>query len=256
MPRVTTEALVLRRTPYGETSQVAVFLTRSHGRITLILKGVHRLRARKGGGADLLDHCRVTWSSRRGSRSMPQLIERQLLSHHPGLRSRADLLAVGDCLVELLLGLLPEGQAVPAALDLALAFLAALERRPAPASVAPVVFALQGGMLRLTGFEPVLDRCVSCDRRPEAHHLLRVDALRGGVVCSVCRDGADHSFSLSATAAGVVRSLAGRDPRSLVDVTLPAAIETQVRHYHERMLSYVLERSPRCRLPAPVAGTP
>ena len=88
MGRVTTEAVVLRRTPFGETSQVAEFLTREHGRIALILKGVHRPRARKGGGVDLLDHCVLTYSVRRGSRALPQLTERRLLSHHPGLRLR------------------------------------------------------------------------------------------------------------------------------------------------------------------------
>ncbi|RKY20951.1 MAG: DNA repair protein RecO [Planctomycetota bacterium] len=253
MPRVTTEALVLRRTPFGETSQIAVFLTRSHGRVPLILKGVHRPRSRKGGGVDLFDHCRLTWASRKGSRAMAQLVERRLLSHHPALRSRTDLMAAGDCLGELLLGLLPEGQRLPRALDLSLAFLAALEARPAPPALATAVFALQGGMLRLTGFEPTLDRCVMCERRPEAHHLLRVDLVRGGIVCSGCRDGQDHSFSLSAAAARVVRGLTGRDPRSLSDVTLPAEIEAQVRRCHERMLAHVLERAPRCRLPAPAA---
>jgi DNA repair protein RecO (recombination protein O) len=250
MPRVTTEALALRRTPFGETSQVAVFLTRSHGRIPLILKGVHRPRSRKGGGVDLLDHCRLTWASRKGSRAMAQLVERSVVDHHPTLRSRADLMAAGGCLVELLQGLLPEGQRLPRALDLALAFLAALETGPPPSAVAPAVFALQGGMLRLTGFEPILDRCVSCERRPEAHHLLRIDPGRGGIVCSGCRDGQDHSFALSAAAAAVVRGLSRRDPRSLSDVSLPAELEAQVRRCHERFLVHVLERPPRCRLPA------
>ena len=248
MPRVTTEALVLRRTPFGETSQVVVFLTRSHGRMTLILKGVHRPRSRKGGGVDLLDHCQLLWFSRRGSRSMPQLSERKLLDHHPTLRRRADLSLAGSCLAELLLGLLPDEQPVPGVLELSLGFLGALEAGPPPRALPATMFALQGGMLRLTGFEPILDRCVSCERRTEAHHLLRCDPVRGGVVCSDCRNGKDYSFSLSAAAAGVIRSLAGRDPRSMADVTLPPEIEHQIGRYFERLFVHVLERPPRCSL--------
>lgn len=69
MPRVTTEAIVLRRTPFGESSQVAVFLSRAQGRVTLILKGVHRPRSRKGGGVDLLDRAQISWSSKASSAS-------------------------------------------------------------------------------------------------------------------------------------------------------------------------------------------
>lgn len=248
MPRVTTEALALRRTPFGETSQVAVFLTRSHGLLPLILKGVHRSRSRKGGAVDLLDHCRLHFSSRRGSRAMAQLNERRLLDHHPTIRRRSDLLLAGEYLVELLLGLVPEAQPLPRIFDLSLAYLGALEADPPGEALAPVVFALQGGILRLTGFELTLDRCVSCGRRPTLKHTLRCDPERGGVVCARCRDGRDHSFSLSAGAARVIRQLAGSDPRSLSPVTLPSDIDHQMRRYYDRVMTHVLERPSRCHV--------
>lgn len=248
MSRVTTEALALRRTPFGETSQIAVFLTRSHGRLPLILKGVHRPRSRKGGAVDLLDHCRVGFSSRRGSRAMAQVTERTVLCHHPAMRRRSDLLLAGEYLVELLQGLVPEAQAVPRVFDLSLAYLAALEAAPPQGSLAPAVFALQGGILRLTGFELTLDRCVSCDRRPTLQHVLRCDPERGGVVCANCRDGRDNSFSLSAGAAKVIMRLAGKNPRNLPPLTLPADIENQMRRFYDRVMTHVLERPPRCHV--------
>lgn len=246
MGRVTTEALALRRTPFGETSQVAEFLTLRSGRIALILKGVHRSRTRKGGGVDLLDHCVLTYTARRGSRSMPQVTERRLLSHHPRLRTRTDLLLAGAYLVELLRALLPEGQPVSRIYGLSVAFVAALETLPEPGTLAAMVFSLQGGLLRLTGFEPVLDRCVSCEQRPQGHRSLRCDPERGGVVCSACRSGEDHSFPLTTAAARVIRSLAGQDPRRMNEVAIPPEIEIQMRRYYQRVLLHVLERQPRC----------
>jgi DNA repair protein RecO (recombination protein O) len=248
MSRVTTEALALRRTPFGETSQIAVFLTRSHGRLPLILKGVHRPRSRKGGPVDLLDHCRVSFSSRRGSRAMPQVTERFLVSHHPAMRRRTDLLLAGEYLVELLQGLVPEAQPVPLIFDLALAFMGALEAAPPRGSLAPAVFALQGGILRLTGFELTLDRCVSCDRKPTLQHVLRCDPERGGVVCANCREGRDNSFSLSAGAARVILQLAGKNPKSLSPLTLPPDIDHQMRRFYDRVMTHVLERPPRCHI--------
>lgn len=252
MARATTEALVLRRLPFGESSQIAEFMTRNSGRLAVIAKGVYRPRARKGGGLDLLERCTLTWSQRKGSRSLPQLVERKVLDHHPGLRRREDLLRAGGYLVELLRGFVPEGQPMPRVHDLAVAYLQALDARPEPQALPAIVFALQGGFLRLTGFEPVLDRCVVCERRPQGHKLLRCDPGQGGVVCSGCRDGQGESFLLSTQAVQAVRTLSARDPRSLGGLVIPPDLEGQMRHFHERVLLHVLERPPRSAALAPV----
>ncbi len=248
MGRATTEALVLRRTPFGETSQVAEFLTRDQGRLSLILKGVHRPRSRKGGGVDLLDHCVITWFSRRGSRSLAQLSERRVLSHHPVMRRRTDLMLAGESLVELLRALAPEGQRVTALFRLAVAFLDALDADPPPERLPPVLFALHGGILRITGFELVLDRCVSCDRRPEGNRVMRCDPERGGIVCRTCRTGQDHSFDLSTRAARAISSFRSADPRAAAELTIPPAIAHQMKRYYDRTLLHVLERPMRCHV--------
>jgi len=248
MGRATTEAIALRRTPFGETSQIAEFLTRDKGRIALIIKGVFRPRARKGGGVDLLDHCQITYFSKRGSRSLAQLGERRVLSHHPVMRRREDLMLAGEYLVELLRALAPEGQRATSLFRLSVAFLEALEADPAPESLPPTLFALQGGILRLTGFELVLDRCVSCERRPEGPSVLRCDPERGGVVCRTCRTGQDHSFDLSSHAARAIRSFRDADPRLAAQMTLPTRIEQHIKRYYDRSLLHVMERPTRCHV--------
>lgn len=253
MARVTCEALALRRTPFGETSQIAEFLTRERGRMALILKGVHRPKARKGGGVDLLDHCRIVFADRRRSRSLPPLSERVVLSHHPRLRAREDTLLAGLYVVERLRSLVPDGQRLPGLFDLALDAVATLDADPDPRAVPSVLFALEGGLLRMSGFQPELDRCVSCGRRAEAHHSLRCVPAMGGVVCSACSTGGDAgSFALSAGGAGAVRRFAHASPSAVRDVVLPGAIETDVRRFYDRTMLHVLERPPRCAAPANV----
>ena len=246
MGKVTTEAIALRRTPFGETSQVAEFLTRREGRLSVIAKGTFRPKSTKGGGIDLLDVCGLTYVSRSRSRSLPMLVERRVLSHHRGMRTRDDLLTAGLELVELLRSLVPEGQRIPGLYDLAAAYLRALDACPPPSVLPAIVFALEGGILRMTGFEPVLDRCVSCERRPTGHTVLRCDPSRGGLLCSACRDGSEDVFDLSAGAAKTIMATAGRNPESMRDVSLPPAQVRDIRRFYERMLVHVLERRPRC----------
>jgi DNA repair protein RecO len=195
---------------------------------------------------DLLDHCEISYFSRRGSRALAQLGERRMLSHHPVLRQRLDLLLAGDYLVELLRALAPEGQRVVPLFELSLAYLGALDADPSPAGLAATVFALQGGILRLTGFELVLERCVSCNRRPDGVRLLRCDPQRGGVICRSCRTGQDHSFDLHSTVARSIQAFRSVDPRRMADVTLPPDIEQQMKRFYDRVLLHVLERPTRC----------
>ncbi len=246
--KVTSEAIALRRTPFGETSQIAEFLTRHEGRVTLMLKGVHRPRARKGGGVDLLDVSRLTYMSRRRSRSMPMLTERILLGHHPALRRRNDLMLAGQYLVELLRAVTPEGQPVPGIFRLSLAYLEALESQPSGEALPAVVFAMEGGILRMTGFQPVLDRCVSCGRRPDGFRTLRCDPAKGGIVCSACRSPEDDVFDVTSIAAQTILQLTGPDPRKMVDIVLPTEVVNQVRGFYDRYFIHVLERRPRCLL--------
>ena len=248
MGRATTEALALRRTPFGDTSQIVEFLTKDRGRVSIILKGVHRPKARKGGAVDLLDHSVITYFSRRGSRSLAQLAERRVLSHHPVMRRRTDLLLAGEYLVELLRALAPEGQRVLGIYHHAQAYLEALEANPSPESLPCVVFALQGGMLRLTGFELVLDRCVSCDQRPSGRRTLRCDPERGGVVCMACRTGEDHSIGLTTSAAEAILSFRSLDPRRAEEISIPSEIAHQMKRYYDRALLHVMERPIRCHV--------
>lgn len=244
MATVITEAIVLRRTPFGETSQIAHFMTRRRGRVSLILKGVHRPKDSKGGGVDLLDRCTITYAARR-SRSLPPLTERRVLSHHARLRRREDLLRAGHVLVEWVLGLVPEGEPAVGVFDLGISFLEALDAAPPPASVPAAIFALQGGMLRMSGFEPVLDRCVQCHREPDGHNLLRCDLVRGGVVCARCREDESGSFPLARASAVVVQKMAWVDPRHLTEVVLPEPIERDVRRFYHQTFVHLLERPPR-----------
>jgi hypothetical protein len=106
----------------------------------------------------------------------------------------------------------------------------------------------------MTGFEPVLDRCVSCDRRPAGHRALRCDPGRGGLVCSACRRSDGDLVPLSAAAAELAGQWAGSDPRQLLDVIVPPEIETDVRRLYHRLWLHVLERRPRCQPAARGAG--
>ncbi len=60
-------ALVLRRTPYGESSLVVQLLTEHEGRVHLLAKGAYRHTSRYFAVLDLFDSLDLEWSTSRTS---------------------------------------------------------------------------------------------------------------------------------------------------------------------------------------------
>ncbi len=56
------EVLLLKRTPYGESSLVVHLLSASHGRVEVIAKGAHRPKSRFSGVLDWFDTLRLDWT--------------------------------------------------------------------------------------------------------------------------------------------------------------------------------------------------
>ncbi len=48
------EGLVLRRRTFGDADRILVVLTREHGKLSVLARGVRRAKARNGAGLDLL----------------------------------------------------------------------------------------------------------------------------------------------------------------------------------------------------------
>lgn len=65
-----TQAIVLRRTNYGEADRVISFLTPERGKISAIAKGVRKQKSKLAGGLELLAVCDVTLAEGRGNMAL------------------------------------------------------------------------------------------------------------------------------------------------------------------------------------------
>jgi DNA repair protein RecO len=81
------EALVLRKTPYSETSIIAALLTREHGQIHILLKGARRTGKRKFPAIDLFRRVAVQFQPSSG-RDLHSLRGVDLLQPHDRIAQR------------------------------------------------------------------------------------------------------------------------------------------------------------------------
>lgn len=61
MNLLTTQAIVLKRTPYGEADKILTVLTPHYGKVSLIAKGVRKAKSKNAGGVELFTISDITY---------------------------------------------------------------------------------------------------------------------------------------------------------------------------------------------------
>ena len=246
------DAIVVGRSPFRNTSLVLRCYTSRHGVLTALAKGAFRRRrkAEPPSVPDLFERGEIVAYVRPG-RDLGIVHEWTLDSIRPGLRADYDAFraAAGCAALVTLLGRDAGGGGEHfGALDEALADL------DTGASPRPVVWRFALVALARAGFLAPLDRCVSCGGGfgPAGAEAAGLSAEAGGLVCRECRShgagpaeegaGTGGAFvPLPPDAAAAARFLAGsaRAARTLkVSTRAAAALERAVRAFVE----YTLER--------------
>ena len=77
MPTYKTEAIILKRQNFSEADKILTIFTRRRGKISAIAKGVRRLKSRKGGNLDLLNHCELLIAE---GKTLDLIVEAQVIN--------------------------------------------------------------------------------------------------------------------------------------------------------------------------------
>jgi DNA repair protein RecO (recombination protein O) len=78
--QLVTKAIVLNRTDYGEADRILTMLTPDYGKLTLIAKGVRRVKSKLAGGIELFSVSEITFIKGRGE--MGTLVSTRLGKHY------------------------------------------------------------------------------------------------------------------------------------------------------------------------------
>ena len=175
------EAVVLRATPLGEADRIVTLLTRRHGRVRAVAKGVRRTRSRFGARLEpgaVVDL--QIWEGRtldvvREAVGLASYGE-QLVADYPAHTVVQAVLEGAERLSA------EEREPVPRLYALTTGALAALAQRAHAPTLVLDAFLLRA--LAASGWAPAFDSCVRCGAEGP-HRAFAVSA--GGVVCAACR---------------------------------------------------------------------
>jgi DNA repair protein RecO (recombination protein O) len=223
------EGIVLRTHKLGESDRIVVLLTRHHGKVRSVAKGVRKTKSRFGARLEPPSHAQLQLYE--GRSELHTIDQAETIDHFRTIRDDLDRLTRAVAMLEVADQLGLEGEPNPALYQMLLGALRALAGASGPL-VVPGFFLKA---LALEGFRPVVDRCVECD--DEDADLVAFDLDSGGTRCTVHRMGT----AVSPEAVELLQSiLGGRLGEALNE--LPSGATAEVTHLATRAMEHHLER--------------
>ncbi len=126
MPSITVEALILKRSNFGEADRMITILTKHLGKISIIARGVRRITSRRAGNVELLNLVKLGLFKAKGY----TLTEAESIETFPRIKSNLAVSTAAFHVLELTNKLLAEDDPNSRAYDLIVVTLRKLESNP------------------------------------------------------------------------------------------------------------------------------
>lgn len=233
MPLYRDEGVVLRTVKLGEADRIITLLTRAHGKIRAVAKGVRRVKSRFGGRLEPFMRVDILIAT---GRSLDVVSQAESIAVYAApICADYDAYEVANVIVETADKLVSaENERASAQYQLLIGALNALAKHAHPAEAIGDSYVLRA--LALAGWTPRLRSCVVCGRAVNSHERVFLSVAGGGVMCAADRTPDAKPLSDDER----IRMIAAVDGDwAVLDEPAPHA---SIRHFVEEWGEYYLER--------------
>lgn len=232
-----TDAIVLRRSDFGEADRLLTVFTPRRGKLRLVAKGVRKTKSRKAGHIELFMHTTMQVAA---GRNLDIITQADTVEAFRVLREDLDKISHAYYIAELIDKFTEEGDPAYPIFELLALTLARLN----DADSAGQFLALRHFELRLlglTGFQPQLHFCLACNVKiePGDNYFSVTD---GGVFCPDCGPSQANAEPISLGALKVLRFLQTRPWAQIAGLQLNPATQREVETLLLRTITFTLER--------------
>ena len=177
---ISTNAIILKTIPYGDSSIISRLFTEDHGKITVIAKGVWKPKKTTGSILEIMNHIQLEYYHKK-NRDIQILKDAGLIHQFSILRSKLDRIILGQTIVEVLDKSTGENNSIPLLYRLGWRVLEKMNNANVNFWMV-FVFYLYQLSLRL-GFMPNLTTCYKC--QSILNHAF-IDEKSGELICPDC----------------------------------------------------------------------
>ncbi len=175
-----TEAIIISSVNLGEADKLVTFFSLDRGMLKGVAKNARKSFKRFGAGLESFTLVRL-YLHEREHQELARIESADILAQHPRIGEDLRRAAAGAVMLELVRELSPLGERNAEAFLLLSYVLRLLNDGEDPLFLLSI-FKIK--VLSLLGYQPKLDRCLSCGNQPRGEAVFL--ALKGGILCPEC----------------------------------------------------------------------
>ena len=231
-----TEALIINKYDLRETSMLANFFTRDHGKITGELKGIRAEPDKFASNLEIFSLNEIIFYHKRNS-SVHLVSQADKRCNFDAVRQDISKIGVASFMMELVAALMPVEDKNEEVFELALSCLRELELTRSPEKIL-TIFKIK--MLALSGFKPHFDSCICCNER--IFDQSRFSLVLGGLLCQKCsgRDLSSRTIFRGTTA--TILHIEKNDLKNNLTLGMNPLIKRELEAILNAFLTFHLER--------------
>ena len=231
-----TEAIVLSRRDFRETSLIVNFYTRDFGKLSGILKGIREDPAKFASTLEPFCLNEIIFYKKRNS-SLHLVSQCDARNNFNIIRENISKIGLASIMMELIQAVMPLEDKNEEVFDLTLASLSELEINTNPDKIM-TIFKIK--MLALSGFKPHFDSCVCCDCRILGQAKFSLSL--GGLLCGTCHNKDMRARSIFRGTVATILHIEKNDFRSNLNLGMNPQIKRELNSILNAFLNFHLER--------------
>lgn len=236
-PSLTTAAIVLRARLFGESDKIVTFLTEAHGKITGIAKGAKNSRRRFVNSLEPFAQVQLHFEDRPAGK-LVFLLSAELQLAYKQLSQDLDRIAYAAYLVEITDGMIGEREENRRLFEHLRDGLCHLE---AQGPSLRFVTSYELKLLRLAGYQPIVDRCKSCAAQDSSAPQWYFSMIEGGILCANCSGARKELMPLGARAVKMLTQLQDEQALPAEPIVLPARVVDEIRRTLSAFLQHHID---------------
>lgn len=235
-----TPAIVLRSRPYGESDKIVSFFTEQFGKLTGIAKGAMRSRRRFVNSLEPFSLVNLRFHDRAHT-NLAFIVASDLEFGFRQLATSLERISYASYLVEITEGLVGEREENPIVYQHLRDGLRYLD---ANGTSLRFLTTFELKLLRLAGYQPVLNGCKHCgkERNSGATARWHFSPADGGILCDSCVKLRREVLSLGSTAVEVLTALQAESQDLADRIILPFSVIKEIRSVALRFIQYHMDR--------------
>jgi DNA repair protein RecO (recombination protein O) len=188
-----TEAVVLSKMNYGDTSIISKLFTKANGIVSVIIKGGRSPKSKYGSIVDPINHLSVIYY-KKDTRELQILSDAEIISHFPAIKEDLSKLKYTYAIIELLKNLIAENEVND---KLFSGTIRIFERINSSYEKPEISFGRYFMFfLKQIGYELQIDKCAVCGTKDFTGNNL-VYSYEKGLICSKCRNQAVEFYEIN-----------------------------------------------------------